>query len=288
MCAASEAPAQAPVHRREVIAGDGCGVRLGWGLEGALALAPSSDVVVVVDVISFSTTVTVALERGCTVFPCPWDESRARALAASQGAVMAVARARVDAEHPYSLSPVTLSRAPAGARVVLPSPNGGAIVSALGELGARVLVGGPRNAYAVARLARRWGPVISVIAAGERSGGSWVDPALEDLLGAGAVIDGLRRRRRSPEAVAAAAAFLSARRRGLRLTLRECVSGRELRRRGLDEELEFASPLNVTSVVPVLRQGALVALSGARPWLGREASGLRAGRGAAAGPGGAE
>ncbi|MGC8473433.1 MAG: hypothetical protein ACP5PW_03365, partial [Candidatus Dormibacteria bacterium] len=90
----------------------GFSVRLGWGLDGALALAPSSDVLVVVDVITFSTAVSVAVDRGCEVRPSPWDPEAAAQLASGLGAQLAVRRSRVDAEHPYSLSPATLARAP--------------------------------------------------------------------------------------------------------------------------------------------------------------------------------
>ncbi|MGB6772713.1 MAG: hypothetical protein WBF51_12050, partial [Candidatus Dormiibacterota bacterium] len=107
-------------------------VRFGWGLSAAAVLAPVSDVVVVVDVITFSTTVTVAVERDCVVYPHPWDTESASALAQELGAEVAVSRSAVSPEHPYSLSPVTLSRAPRGLRIVLPSPNGSAISAAAG------------------------------------------------------------------------------------------------------------------------------------------------------------
>jgi hypothetical protein len=50
-------------------------VRFDWGLPGALAT--DADVCVVVDVLSFSTSVTIAVERGMRVFPFAWkDEPR--------------------------------------------------------------------------------------------------------------------------------------------------------------------------------------------------------------------
>ncbi|HUY57478.1 MAG TPA: 2-phosphosulfolactate phosphatase [Candidatus Micrarchaeaceae archaeon] len=259
------APAPAPDpgygrQRQAVSDRDGYNVRFGWGLAGAAALAPTSDVLVVVDVITFSTTVAVAVERGCLVYPYPWDPEAARARAEQLGAEVAVSRSLVTVEQPYSLSPATLSRAPAGMSIVLPSPNGSAISAAAGEGGGLVVAGSLRNAFAVARYARRHGATISVIAAGERWPDGSLDPALEDLIGAGAIIDGLRRRRRSPEAVAAAAVFRQARHRGLRQVLRDCVSGREQRRREYGDELEWAATLNVSRVVPVLRDGAFQAV----------------------------
>ena len=231
-------------------------VRFGWGEMGAAALVPGSDVVVVVDVITFTTAVTVAVERDCAIYPHPWDQEAAARRAAGLGAELAVGRSQVGPEAPYSLSPATLSRAPRGTAIVLPSPNGSAVAAAAASSGALVVAGSLRNAYAVARFARRRGGVISVIAAGERWPDRSLDPALEDLVGAGAIIDGLRRRRRSPEARAAAAAYLQARRRGLRLTLQESVSGREQIERGYGGEIDWACALNVSRAVPVLRAGA--------------------------------
>jgi 2-phosphosulfolactate phosphatase len=45
------------------------GVRFEWGLAGAAALTGSSASLVVVDVLSFTTSVTVAVEAGMQVFP---------------------------------------------------------------------------------------------------------------------------------------------------------------------------------------------------------------------------
>ncbi len=234
----------------------GYSVRFGWGEAGAAALAPGANVMVICDVITFCTTVSVAVERGCVIYPHPWDPQAAGALAERLGAQAAVSRSLVSPEHPYSLSPGTLSRAPRGTVLVLPSPNGSAITAAASRGGALLVAGSLRNAAAVSRFARRHGPVVAVIAAGERWPGGGLDPALEDLVGAGAIIDGLRRRRRSPEAALAAAAFHQARRLGLRQVLRECVSGREQRSRGYGEEVEWAAATNVAELVPVLRNGA--------------------------------
>lgn len=264
MTSSGSEPAPAPdarhgAYRQAVADQAGYSVRFGWGRPGAAALTPGSDVVVVVDVITFSTTVSVAVDRGCRIYPHPWDPEGAQALADELGAMVAVSRSLVSAEHPYSLAPGTLSRAPRGASIVLPSPNGSAVSAAAMGGRATVLAGSLRNAFAVARFARRAGAVISVIAAGERWLDGSLDPALEDLIGAGAIIDGLRRRRRSPEAVAAAAVFRQARQRGLRQVLRECVSGREQRGRGYQDEIEWAAALNVSAVAAVLRDGAFQA-----------------------------
>jgi len=237
-------------------------VRFGWGEAGAAILTPGSDVVVVVDVITFTTAVAVAVDRGCAVYPHRWDDLAAGDLARSLGSELAVSRSRVDATNPYSLSPATLSHLPRGAAIVLPSPNGSAISQTVSQSGAVVIAGSLRNAAAVARYARRAGRNISVIAAGERWPDQSLDPALEDHVGAGAIIDGLRGRRRSPEARAAACAYRDARSRGLRRALFESVSAREQRRRGYPDELEWACALNVSTCVPILSDGAFRPASG--------------------------
>lgn len=56
-------------------------VRCEWGLRGVEALAPASDVVVIVDVLSFSTCVEIATARGAVIFPYVWRDATAAAYA---------------------------------------------------------------------------------------------------------------------------------------------------------------------------------------------------------------
>jgi 2-phosphosulfolactate phosphatase len=110
----------------------------------------------------------------------------------------------------------------------------------------------------VARTAQQLGRRILVIAAGER----WdaadersLRPALEDLLGAGAILSALPAAARAPEAAAAVATF-DALRDNLPATLNACSSGRQLRERGYAQDVAISADLNVSTAVPILRADA--------------------------------
>lgn len=238
--------------------------RFDWGPKGLAALAPDCDVVVVVDVLRFTSAVCAALEAGAVVLPFPWDDARAAAHAARHGAVLAGDR---EAGLP-SLSPTALLRLPPGLRVVLPSPNGSSIAVAAVEAGVPfVLAGSLRNATATARRARILAGegAIGVIAAGERWGtpDGPLRPAIEDLVGAGAVLAALdpagaaTAPRCSPEARTARAAFLDARPM-LEDTLARTPSGRELVRRGRADDVTTAAELDATDIAAQLVDGAFV------------------------------
>lgn len=229
-------------------------VRFEWGPVGSAALADGAGtLVVVVDVLSFTTAVSVAVERGTAVHPAPWRDARAEALARDLDARLAVGRRQVTAQRPWSLSPAALRAAAAPERLVLPSPNGSAIAaSASGVVVAACL----RNATAVARWLGHQDDTspVTVIAAGERWPDGSLRPALEDLLGAGALIAALPARLRSPEAEAAAALFLAT--RSVPDAVRRCASGVELVEAGFAEDVEIAVELDRSAAVPVLRDGA--------------------------------
>ena len=81
-------------------------------------------------------------------------------------------------------------------------------------------------------------------------------PAIEDWIGAGAIISELNGNL-SPEARAATAAFRHARTE-IGLLLKQCGSGKELIARGFEEDVVLASALNVGACVPTLINGAYV------------------------------
>src|SRR5260370_33587907 len=91
-----------------------------WGLAGLLALQSTTNAVVIVDVLSFSTAVDIALSRGASVLPYRWNDGSAKQFAAENGAVLAGDRS---AGSEYTLSPASLRSMPSGTLLVLPSPN---------------------------------------------------------------------------------------------------------------------------------------------------------------------
>lgn len=227
-------------------------IRCEWGERGAAILAPISDVVIIVDVLSFSTCVEIAVLQGAAVFPYPWKDDRAVEFAASIDAVLADPKRTIGK---LSLSPESLLDIQPGTRLVLPSPNGAALT--LAAKPKPVLAGCLRNARAVALAAMRYGSKIAVLPAGER----WKDdhslrPSFEDYIGAGAIISYLDGNP-SPEAIGAEAAFKEAKSR-LGEYLAQCSSGKELIERGYPEDVRLASLLNTSDCVPTLIEDAFV------------------------------
>jgi len=90
-----------------------------WGEWGVRSLLTVADVFIIVDVLSFSTCVDIAVSRGATVWPYPWKDGSARQFARAKGALLAGKRG-----DRYSLSPASLGDLPADSQLVLLSPNG--------------------------------------------------------------------------------------------------------------------------------------------------------------------
>lgn len=238
-------------------------IRFDWGMPGALAIADGSAVVVVVDVLSFSTALSVAIDHGVEVFPYRFRDASAAAFAASRGAMLAVGRREAGASG-VSLSPLSVRSAAGegllvqGGKLVLPSPNGSSIARQLGESGIPVVGASLRNAKAVAGWVRKTAGKrpVAVVAAGERWPGDTLRPAVEDLWGAGAVISALLDAAgagpASPEALSAVAAYRDLGRSVTR-ALSACASGQELIADGFGAEIAVAGELDRSALVPVLQ-----------------------------------
>src|SRR6478609_8956858 len=108
-------------------------VRLDWGPGAAedltaYAVAAGSPVcAVVVDVLSFTTCVSVAVDAGTRVHPYRWKDESARTFADGLGATLARPRSETRSGGGVSLSPASIRAAGDIGELVLPSPNGSTI-----------------------------------------------------------------------------------------------------------------------------------------------------------------
>ncbi|MEV6243306.1 2-phosphosulfolactate phosphatase [Lentzea sp. NPDC051838] len=225
-----------------MFAQEGYQLKLEWGPEGVDALR-GCDVLVVVDVLSFTTSVDLVVGNGGQVRPSRWKPSSGKTL------------------RPASLVEAT-------GLVELPSPNGSNLCFLAAETGAHVLAACLRNAGAVAKRAAELGETIGVIPGGERWGLDILKsgprqfgpsrPCVEDYLGAGAVLAALLEMglpgKASPEAALAATAFANT---DVAAAVRECGSGRELIENGHRADVDLALQLGVSNAVPVLVDGVL-------------------------------
>ncbi|MEN8150876.1 MAG: 2-phosphosulfolactate phosphatase [Planctomycetota bacterium] len=226
------------------------GVRANFdrGPTGAARAAERGDVVVVVDTLSFSSTVATAVHHGSYVFPVAPGEDGA-AIAADTGGILTVPRSQVTEEGQLSLSPVPYQFLAPGTKVVCHSPNGGACCREAREA-PLLLAGCILNAFAVAEAIRGADRPVTVVACGEvRRDGSRRD-AEEDDLGAGAILAALDRRL-TGDALAIADAFDLVREK-LFHALSVCESGRELEEVGFAEDVAHAAKLDRYDSVPVL------------------------------------
>ena len=241
-------------------------VHVEWGATGAALAADRGDVVVVVDVFSFSTTLSIAVSRDftCLVYSGAEIESLGGpAMAAIRLGAKPLSRQRGVAPGQVSLSPASLLAAEPGQRVVFTSLNGATVVGAAAKAPA-LLVGAPRNATASAELAagmlaRTRAGRITVVACGERwtsvePGVEGLRPAVEDWLGAGSICAALADRGYSLSAEARLACAAWRAPTSLE-DLAECVSARELRAAGFAADVRLALEVDLDTKVPARMPG---------------------------------
>lgn len=252
-------------------------LRLEWGRDGVAALAGCA-VLIVVDVLVFTTTVDIALGRGGRVLPLPWRDERAVEAARAAGATLtrsglAGVEGRSGGQttltadkpgHGWTLRPSSLVELPEGEFLAISSPNGATLSAAAAETGATMLAGCLRNASAVAAAAAEIAgdAPIGIVPAGER----WRDtadkrlrPGIEEWLGAGAIAAAVPNRDQpSAEADLAALTYRAAGPRVPELVAAS-VSGRELIEAGVPDDVRLAAAVDASTVVPVLTEGVFEA-----------------------------
>jgi len=227
-------------------------VSLEWGPVGARVLGELCDALVVVDVLSFSTALTVAVGRGVQAWPHPGGDDALR-LARELDAELAGQRS---AGARPSLSPASLTDLDAGSRLVLPSPNGSAISSAAGDGLRHVVAGCLRNG-------RRPSPDICAVTLMS----AWCRRGAVPRRVAAPGVRGSRRGRRDRRPVARAGcrrrAVAGRRGRGARVplaaTARALPLGHRAGRARLADDVRIASEVDASMVVPVLVDGRFIA-----------------------------
>jgi 2-phosphosulfolactate phosphatase len=241
-------------------------VHVEWGPEGAALAAERGDVVVVVDVLSLSTAMSIAVARDftCLVYSgAEIEEMGGPGQASVLLGARSLSRQRQVEPGQLTLSPASLTTAEPGQRVVFTSPEGAAAVHAAARAPA-LLVGGPRNATACSRLAAAYmgstlAGRVTVVPCGERwssaiPGLGGRRPSVEDLAGAGAICARLAEFGYSLSAEARLAVGLWQTGSVLE-DLAACVSARELRARGFAADVELAFQVDVDEKVPARLPG---------------------------------
>ncbi len=247
-------------------------VHVEWGAPAALLAAQRGDLVVVVDVLSFSTSVIEVVERDGTAFcysPEELDRAGGRDRVARDHDAVVLSKQRSVSAGEVSLSPASLQSLPLGRRVVMTSLNGGRCVAAaadapwvgIGALTNRnavahrvewLLADGVASRCTIVPCAELWSGPFMASQVGDVSEVSapLVRPSYEDLLGAGSIVSAMGTRvRRSVEASMAAAVFES-HEGEISEFLTGCVSGRELVERGFATDVALAAQLDARAVVP--------------------------------------
>jgi 2-phosphosulfolactate phosphatase len=231
--------------------------KMEWGRRGAREAAERGDIVMIVDVLSFSSTVVSALDKGAIIYPYP-PNLDGKLYAESIGAEFILGRAEAARLDKPTLSPVSFNQEHNSKKYVLTSLNGSFCTWIASKVPA-LLIGSLLNAssvaYAANQIQKQTKANITVIPCGEQ----WEDnkihedtlrPAMEDYLGAGAILSYLAGKK-SPEAELCTTAFLHAK-HIIDEFIWDCGSGRELREKGFESDVTHCSRLNVYQTVPVL------------------------------------
>lgn len=231
-------------------------------MEVSVAFTPaevvSAPVAVAVDVIRATSTIAAALGAGFDSVTCVMEIEDALALAGR--ARLAGERGCVRVEgFDFGNSPAELAAAAGGGELALTTTNGTRLLVAASARCERVYAGALANLAAVADAVRRADPErVVVLCAG--ADGLF---ALDDAYAAGRYVELLGGR---PDDSATAAARLAASFASPRDALDRSTSAENLRRVGLEEDVEWCAQESVLDVVPVVvSRGEATATLAAEP-----------------------
>lgn len=235
--------------------------RVEWGQRGAREAAERGDITIIVDVLSFSSTIVTAVNFGAVIFPYPiFPNGQEKDYADKVGGKLILGRAEGAKLGLPSLSPVTFSKTHADKKFVLCSLNGASCTWIASKVPA-LLVGCLLNASAVASVANhlktKTNANITIIPCGEKwsdvkEGENGLRPSIEDYLGTGLILSKLEGKK-SPEAEVCLNAFHNLEKK-INELIWDCGSGRELRERGFEDDVRHSSRINVYQTVPMLHK----------------------------------
>ena len=199
---------------------------------------------IVVDVLRATSTMSQALAAGYRRVLCCAEIEDAYALAKSEGPAKLAGERRLEHIEGFDFgnSPRELVGAPAAETLVLSTTNGTRLLVSAAARFERVLVGSLLNLDAVARAARESGEDVAVLCAGVLG-----ELALDDAYCAGRIVTELGGEHADS---AAAAARLSASFPSSVAGLGASQSARNLRKHGLEDDIEWCARENALDVVP--------------------------------------
>jgi 2-phosphosulfolactate phosphatase len=208
---------------------------------GELTPAP---VGIVVDVLRATSTICQALASGYRRVLCCSEVDEARALAESEGPAKLAGERRLEPIEGFDLgnSPRELEGEPEAETLILSTTNGTRLLVAAAERFERVYVGSLLNLDAVAAAARESGEDVAVLCAGVLG-----ELALDDAYCAGRIAETLGG---EPEDSARAAILLAGSFPNAVAGLGASRSAANLRRHGLEADVERCAQENVLDVVP--------------------------------------
>lgn len=236
--------------------------RMDWGARGVKEASARGDIIIVVDVLSFSSAITNAVHNGVIIYPFPrtGDINEYGKLAEAEVCILERTRAR-ELGLP-SLSATSFNESHKGKKYIVSSINGATCVKAANESNL-VFVGCLLNISAVVNVVNQIQKDknlnITVIASGERWNSAndepkELRPSIEDYLGVGAILE-LLNGTKSPEAKVCISAYKNSKTE-LNDLIADSSSGRELKAMEFPEDVEFCSQIDIYKEVPVIVQDA--------------------------------
>jgi 2-phosphosulfolactate phosphatase len=232
--------------------------RMDWSTRGVEGASKRGDIIIVIDVLRFSSAIVNAVHNRTTIYPFPRTGDIVE-YGKLVGAEVYILESYVAKKMGLpSLSVTSYNESHKGKRYVLSSINGATCTKAATEK-CVILIGCLLNITAVAnaanKLRKETGANITVIACGER----WnspsdeykeLRPGIEDYLVAGAILKKLEGTK-SPEAKVCISAYKGSRPEMIELIM-DSGSSRELLYIDFADDVKFSCQLDVFKDVPIL------------------------------------